>query len=86
MVDGEVYSVPLGVARHLNMNCWYPQYDFLPGDNSVQVGKPVRGFAGHVQKITKKVHRCAFSSLEFLDIEDLPQPNSAVVTVENVLV
>jgi hypothetical protein len=85
MVDGEVYTVPLGVAKHLNTNCWYPQYEFLPGENVQAAGRAVRGFAGHVQKITKKVRRCAFNSLEFLDIDDLPQPQSAVVTVETVV-
>ncbi len=85
MVDGEVYLIPLGVAKHLNTNCWYPSYEYLPGEKGVQgVTAKVRGFAGHVQKLTKKIHRCGFSSLEFLDIEDLPQPNSAVVTVESV--
>lgn len=84
MVDGEVYTIPLGVAKHLNTNCWYPAYEFLPGENVQGVSHNVRGFAGHVQKVTKKVHRCAFNSLEFLDIEDLPQPQSAVVTVETV--
>ncbi len=86
MVDGEVYTVPLGVAKHLNTNCWYPAYEFLPGERVQGTTAYVKGFAGYVQKVTKKVHRCAFNSLEFLDIEDLPQPNSAVVTVENVAV
>ena len=22
--DGQVYTLPLGVAKHLNKNCWYP--------------------------------------------------------------
>lgn len=88
MVDGEVYTVPLGVAKHLNTNCWYPAYEFLPGEKGVQgVAAPrIRGtFGQYAQKLTKKVHRCAFTSLEFLDIEDLPQPTSAVVTVETVV-
>lgn len=89
MVDGEMYTIPLGVAKHLNINCWYPQYEYLPGDRIGESGiqglsANVRGFAGHVQRVTKKTHRCAFNSLEFLDIEDLPQPASAVVSVETV--
>ena len=87
MIDGEVYTVPLGVAKHLNTNCWYPEYEYLPGEKGVQgVTHKMRGFTGHVQKVTKKRHRCGFNSLEFLDIEDLPQPQSAVVTVETVTV
>src|SRR5882757_10396624 len=26
--DGDVYELPLGVARHLNKNCWYPVHSF----------------------------------------------------------
>jgi hypothetical protein len=84
MYDGEVYTIPLGVARHLNMNCHYPEYEFVKGESFQAAGAPVRGFAGHTQRITKKVHRCGFQSLEFLDIEDMPQSNSAVVTVESI--
>jgi hypothetical protein len=84
MQDGEIYEVPLGVAIHLNTNCWYPEYEYLPGDGMQAAGAPVRGFSGHVQRITKKKFRCGFQSLEFLDIDELPQPNSSVVTIETV--
>ena len=26
--DGEIYSLPRGVVRHLNKNCWYPEYEY----------------------------------------------------------
>jgi len=32
-VDGEVYTIPLGVARHLNKNGWYPEYEYVPGSD-----------------------------------------------------
>jgi hypothetical protein len=85
MMDGEIYSIPLGVARHLNKNGWYPLYNFVPGDNSMQTGVAVQGFANNsVQKITQKVRRFAFNSLEFVDVEDMPHSTSSVVTVESV--
>lgn len=84
MIDGEIYSIPLGVARHLNKNGWYPLYNFVPGENSVQTGAAVQGFSGNnVQKITQKVRRFAFNSLEFVDVDDMPHSTSSVVTVES---
>lgn len=72
--DGEIYTIPLGVAKHLNKNCWYPVHAYLQDE------------AGKVsQKIGQKVRRCSFQSLEFVDIEDLtPVGSSGVVTVENI--
>lgn len=85
LVDGEVYSLPLGVAKHLNKNGWYPTYNFVTGDNSIQTGAAVAGFSNNnIQKITRKVHRYGFQSLEFIDIDDLPTSSSSIVTVESV--
>ena len=47
LVDGQVYTIPLGVAKHLNKNGWYPVHSFLmdeSGNNSVKVGEKVRRF------------------------------------------
>lgn len=60
MVDGEIYSVPLGVAKHLNTNCWYPTYDY----KSDEQGRPV-------MKMGQKVRRCSFANLEFEEIQGL---------------
>jgi hypothetical protein len=60
MTDGQIYTIPLGVARHLNKNPKYPVHAFRQdegGGSSVIIGK--------------KVARCAFQSLEFIDIEDM---------------
>lgn len=58
MKDGEVYEIPLGVALHLNKNCWYPVHHFEQdpeGKASVRIGK--------------KVRRMGFQSLEFTDVD-----------------
>ncbi len=58
LVDGEIYSIPLMVAKHLNQNCSYPKHSYVldaDGKPSVEVGK--------------KVPRCSFESLEFQDIQ-----------------
>ncbi len=56
--DGQIYSIPLGVARHLNSNLWYPIHSFLQDEN----GNPA-------MKVSQKVRRCSFQSLEFVDID-----------------
>jgi hypothetical protein len=61
MKDGDIYEIPLGVAKHLNKNCWYPQYEFSRGEDNVQ----------DVQSIGQKIRRVSFQSLEFFDIDDL---------------
>ena len=77
LIDEHIYNLPLGVARHLNQNCWYPQYDYIAGEKDL-----VAGFGSNMSmKVTRKIHRCSFQSLEFLDIEDL-QDSKQIETVE----
>lgn len=54
MVDGDTYTVPLMVAKHLNNNCWYPEHAYVLDAN----GKASVG-------VGRKVHRYSFESLEF---------------------
>lgn len=70
LIDGEIYSLPLGVAVHLNKNCFIPIHTHAVDEN----GKPA-------MKIGQKVRRCSFQSLEFVDIEDLT-PDVGLTTVE----
>lgn len=64
-IDGMVYSVPLGVAKHLNTSGWYPVHAFEQDEQ----GRPV-------QMVGKKIRRYGFQSLEFVDIEDLSEVGS----------
>ncbi len=62
MVDGEVYIIPLMVAKHLNQHCAYPRHTHVldaDGNPSVDVGKMVK--------------RCSFESLEFSQEEEEPK-------------
>lgn len=61
LVDGQVYSLPLGVAKHLNTNCWYPSYNYKNDEQ----GRPIT-------TVSEKVRRCSFQSLEFVDIDEIP--------------
>lgn len=71
LVDGQVYTIPLGVARHLNKNGWYPVHAHTKGEDD----KPS-------MKIGQKVRRFGFQSLEFVDIEDISEHGSPLMTVE----
>ena len=73
MVDGQVYTIPLGVAKHLNNNGNYPIHRYAKDDSgSVSM------------KIGQRVNRFGFQSLEFMDIADMPNDSSEIVTVEEV--
>lgn len=72
--DNKVYSIPRGVARHLNKNGWYPIHAHTVDEQ----GKPVA-------RITQKVARYGFSSLEFFDSDDLVPAGRPLMTVEAVL-
>lgn len=62
MYDGETYTIPRGVALHLNKNGAYPEYENIKGED-----------AKTIARVKKMVHRFAFQSLEFVDLEE-PTP------------
>lgn len=55
LYDGEVYELPLGVARHLNQNCNYPVHSHILGPD----GNPTVDRTGKVKS------RMNFESTEF---------------------
>jgi len=72
-VDGQVYTIPLGVAKHLTKNGNYPIHQYMKdesGNVSMRVGQ--------------KVNRFGFESLEFMDIDDLPNASDEIVVVDEV--
>jgi hypothetical protein len=74
LIDGQVYTVPLGVAKHLNKNGWYPVHQYA-----------VDGDGKSIMQIGQKVRRFSFQSLEFIDSEDLtPVGTGQIITVENI--
>ena len=74
LTDGMIYTLPLGVAKHLNKNGAYPVHEYLK-DETGKVS----------MKIGQKVRRFGFQSLEFVDIEDLSTDEpSRIVTVEKI--
>jgi hypothetical protein len=59
-VDGEIYTIPRGVAWHLSNNCAYPEHAYKQDENGKSVAI-----------ISKKKRRCTFEPLDFMDISDL---------------
>lgn len=74
LVDGQVYNIPLGVAKHLNSNCWYPVHQYMMDEYN----KPVA-------RVGQKVRRCSFQSLEFVDVEDLTPVGKPLIEVEKIM-
>lgn len=58
--DGQIYTIPLGVAKHLNTECKYPIHGFAMDENN----KPS-------MKVNQWIRRCSFQSLEFIDEDDM---------------
>jgi hypothetical protein len=70
-MDGERYSIPRAVAHHLNNDCYYREYQHLQGERGEQgirnaINPDGRMHANSMQA-SRKVHRYAFHSLEFMD-------------------
>lgn len=80
LTDGQVYSLPKGVAKHLNKNCWYPKYDYVKGEPGTQGA--FNNMTGVSMKITNKVRRCSFQSLDFVDIDDITPVGKPLSEVE----
>lgn len=81
MVDGEQYTVPLGVARHLNRNGWYPEYGFVNVDGNAGVKAAAVDANNYQQRVVKKVRRYSFQSLQFIDIEEFA-PDKQIIQVQ----
>lgn len=83
MFDGERYTIPRGVARHLSTSCYYTQYKHLPGefgDNGIRAAYNDGKLRAATMQEAKKVYRFAFHSLEFTD-EDSDMIPSNIVEV-----
>jgi len=81
--DGERYTIPRGVAHHLNTNCFTREYQHLPGEfgqHGVRTGFPDE--KGRMQKnipqMSRKIFRFNFSSLEYMDEDNSMFPADLV--------
>lgn len=85
LYDGERYTIPRGVARHLNTNCFYREYQHLPGEHGtagIRGGAPDGRLNTRSMQMSRKVHRYAFNNVEFMDDDiDMVPSNLVEVTV-----
>jgi hypothetical protein len=81
LMDGERYTLPRGVARHLNNNCYYKEYT-QQGNDGVRgaINPDGRLQSKNSLQVAKKVHRYAFHSLEYMD-DDIDMYPSNLVEV-----
>lgn len=68
--DGEIYQLPVGVAKHLNNNVGRIEHKYLLDAH----GRPSQ-LAQH------RIRRCTFENLEFMDIEGIGNTQIEEVTV-----
>lgn len=79
--DEERYTLPRGVARHLNNSCFYKEYKQLNGPvggPDIRMGSNADGrLRNNDMMASKKVHRTAFMALDFNDedLDILPSPD-----------
>ncbi len=71
--DGKVYTLPRGVAYHLNKNTFYPEYE------QSREAKDLGGIPDLVVK--RKIFRTGFYPLDFSDVGEQEQ-QAGLVTVE----
>ena len=71
LVDGGVYSLPLGVAKHLNKSGKVPVHKYMVDEN----GKPIA-------RVGEKISRYGFQSLEFIDVEELASAEPLIQVAE----
>lgn len=71
-LDGFVYTVPIGVIKHINKDCFFPMHKYATDENG-----------NSIHKVSGKFQRFELIPLEFVDTEDLTCASS-LVTVENI--
>jgi hypothetical protein len=76
--DGERYTIPYGIARHLNNNCYYNEYKHLRGefgDQGIRAAHSDGSVKTDSMVSARKVHRFAFVSNDFINDNDMvPSP------------
>ena len=71
--DGHIATIPLGVAKHLNKNGWYPVHQYRQeedGNPSIMIGKKMRRFG--------------FQSLDFIDETDFDSNSTMIIMPDSI--
>lgn len=73
LVDNHIYTLPLGVVKHLNKDCFFTVHQYNTNEKGVAT-----------QVIGKKIQRCEAIPLEFIDGEDLSPAGTDIVSVQTI--
>ena len=73
LYDGEIYELPLGVAKHLNQNLSYPIHQYYSQEGGT-----------HAMKVGQTVRRASFARLDFMVEDEAEDTRSHLVTAERV--
>lgn len=82
--DGERYALPRMVAHHLNNDCYYKEYQHLPGEfgeQGIRHASPQAAdgrMVAQTKQMSKRIHRYAFHSLEYMDDDPDMYPSKLV--------
>lgn len=85
--DGERYSLPRGVVKHLKQGCFYKEYQQLTDELGQNTGMTTAMHDGRLKtknmQAARKIHRFDFNTLDFNDedISDLKRVDLVEVTV-----
>lgn len=72
--DGQIYELPLAVAKHINGNTWYPVHQYGRNEDGTTM-----------QRVGQKIRRMGFQSLDFMDLEGVNDNIDKITTVEHVI-
>ena len=73
LTDGERYTIPYGVAWHLNNRCYYQELEHRPNEEFINGVNPYQN-SGNT-RVSKKVHRFGFIGLDFSEDDLNPTPD-----------
>lgn len=70
LVDGGIYTLPRGIATHLNKNTYYPEYEHD------RIAKEASGIPE--LKVKRKIYRMGFYPLDFVDVGEQEQQSNLI--------
>lgn len=87
LADGQIYTLPFGVARHINTNVAYPIYEHYKGGNGLPSMPGVSGghspdFGMQDMRVKYMKKRASFESLEFISDPEYDVSGPMIETVE----
>lgn len=81
LFDGCEYTIPLGVAKHLNKEGWYPVHEYVLNNGQANPEKNVKA-PRERYRIARKVRRFGFQSMDFLDAVEYHKSENELVLAE----